>query len=181
MGLHIIIALLHDRPGVLHRTVSLLRRRDYNILSLSVGRSETAGISRMTITVDVENATQIVRQLDRLVEVIGVADATTLPSIQRETALIKIRTDPEAVMTLLDLTRSSGGRVLDDGPEDVIIEITDAPEQVEQFVNAIRRFGIAELLCTGRFAMMRGRSPQALEVPTDYRAQADGAPNQEAA
>ena len=70
---HTLIALVHDRPGVLHRIVTLLRRRGYNIVSLAVGRSETPGISRLTLAVSVDDATQVVKQLDRLVEVIGVA------------------------------------------------------------------------------------------------------------
>jgi acetolactate synthase-1/3 small subunit len=181
MAIHTIIALVHDRPGVLHRIVTLLRRRGYNIISLAVGRSETAGVSRTTLVVDVADVTQVVKQLDRLVEVIGVADATETPSVVRETALIKMHAGVETLTAIADATLSAGGRVLDLGPDEVIVEITDTPERVEQFVTAMRAFRIAELMRTGRLAMMRGRTPRVLEVPTDYRAQADGAPTEEAA
>lgn len=178
---HTLIAIVHDRPGVLHRIVTLLRRRGYNIVSLAVGRSEVPGISRLTLVVQVPDVTQVVKQLDRLVEVIGVADATDVPSVVRETALLKVRAAPHTLTEIANATLAAGGRVLDLGPDEVIVEITDTPERVEPFVTAMRRFGIAELMRTGRLAMMRGRTPRVLEAPTDYRAQADGAPNEEAA
>ena len=181
MVVHTLIALVHDRPGVLHRIVTLLRRRGYNIVSLAVGRSETPGISRLTLAVCVDDATQVVKQLDRLVEVIGVADASDAPTVVRETALVKVTAAIEALTAIAEETLAAGGRVLDLGPDEVIVEITDAPEKVEQFVSAMRRFGIAELMRTGRLAMMLGRTPRVLEAPNDYRAQADGALTEEVA
>jgi acetolactate synthase-1/3 small subunit len=99
----------------------------------------------------------------------------------RETALLKVRAGGESLTDIADATLAAGGRVLDLGPEEVIVEITDTPERVEQFVQSMRAFRIAELMRTGRLAMMRGRTPRVLEAPTDYRAQADGAPTEEAA
>jgi acetolactate synthase I/III small subunit len=181
MTVHTLIALVHDRPGVLHRIVTLLRRRGYNIVSLAVGRSETPGISRLTLAVGVEDATQVVKQLDRLVEVIGVADATHAPTVVRETALIKVHATGETLTRIAEVTVAAGGQVLDFGPDEMIVEITESPERVEQFVGDLRPFGIAELMRTGRLAMMRGKTPRVLEAPNDYRAQADGAPTEEAA
>jgi acetolactate synthase-1/3 small subunit len=181
MPVQTLIALVHDRPGVLHRIVTLLRRRGYNIISLAVGRSETPGISRLTLAVNVDDATQVVRQLDRLVEVIGVADATDAPTVVRETALLKLRPPAEALGQAADAALAAGGHVLDLGPQELIVEITDAPERVDVFVSAMRRFGVTELMRTGRLAMLRGRTPRVLEAPNDYRAQADGAPTEEAA
>jgi acetolactate synthase-1/3 small subunit len=68
--------LLQDRPGVLHRTVTLLRRHGLNISSLRIGQSETSGISHMTLVVDAADVTLVLRQLDRLVEVIEVSGVT---------------------------------------------------------------------------------------------------------
>lgn len=181
MTVHTLIALVHDRPGVLHRIVTLLRRRGYNIASLAVGRSETTGISRLTLAVAVDDATQVVKQLDRLVEVIGVADATAVPTVTRETALLKVRATNDTRDAIASQALAAGGHVLDLGDDDIIVEITDSPERVEELVHAMRVFGIAELMRTGRLAMMRGRTPRVLEAPNDYRAQADGAPNEEAA
>ena len=181
MSQHTLIALLQDRPGVLHRTVTLLRRRGFNIASLAVGRSEVPGISRMTLVVDASDATQVVSQLDRLVEVIGVTDVTHAQAVQRETALAKITASPTRLAQLVDFVAASGGRVLDVGDDEIIVEITDTPERVEAFIALIRPEGLSELMRTGRLAMMRGRTPTRLEAPAHYRDQADGAPHEEAA
>ena len=103
MAQHTLIALLQDRAGVLHRTVTLLRRRGFNIASLAVGRSEVPGISRMTLVVDATDASQVVTQLDRLVEVIGVTDVTNERAVQRETALAKIVSSPKRLAELVDV------------------------------------------------------------------------------
>ncbi len=181
MTQHTLIALLQDRPGVLHRTVSLLRRRGFNIASLAVGRSEVPGISRMTLVVDASDATQVVSQLDRLVEVIGVTDVTNEHVVQRETALAKIVASPSRLHQLVHIVAEHGARVLHVGDDEMIVEITDTPERVELFIAFIRPEGLAELMRTGRHAMMRGRTPTRLAAPSHYRDQADGAPHEEAA
>jgi acetolactate synthase-1/3 small subunit len=173
--------MLHDRPGVLHRTVTLLRRRGFNIVSLAVGRSEVPGISRMTLVVDADDATQVVQQLDRLVEVIGVTDATHASAIQRETAMMKIVAPPQRMSAIADEALAFGARVLELNEREIIVEITDSPERVEAFIASMRPSGIAELMRTGRLAMLRGRTPQVLEAPSNFREQADGAPHEEAA
>jgi len=181
MPQHTLIALLQDRPGVLHRTVTLLRRRGFNIASLAVGRSEVAGISRMTLVVDANDATQVVSQLDRLVEVIGVTDVTRENAVQRETALAKVVASPSRLAQLVDRVVEMGARVLHVGDDEMIVEITDTPERVELFIAWIRPEGLAELMRTGRLAMMRGRTPTRLEAPAHYREQADGASHEEVA
>lgn len=181
MARHTIIALLQDKPGVLHRTVTLLRRRGFNIVSLAVGRSEVVGISRMTLAVDTDDSTQVVQQLGRLVEVIGVTDATFLPSIQREMALVKIVAAADKVPAIAEQALAFGAHVLEMGEHELIIEVTDTPERVDEFADLMRPFGIAELMRTGRLAMLRGRSPESMATPDNYRAQADGAPHEEAA
>lgn len=181
MSQHTLIALLQDRPGVLHRTVTLLRRRGFNIASLAVGRSEVPGISRMSLVVDAVDATQVVSQLDRLVEVIGVTDVTHSHAVQRETALAKIVASPSRLSQLVDRVTAQGARVLHLGDDEMIVEITDTPERVELFIAWIRPEGLAELMRTGRLAMLRGRTPTRHEAPAHYREQADGVPHEEAA
>ena len=87
---HTLVALMQDRPAVLHRVVSLFRRRGYNIDSLALGQSETAGVSRMSLVVDAENVEQVVKQLYRLVEVLKVTDVTNERTVEREAALVKV-------------------------------------------------------------------------------------------
>jgi acetolactate synthase I/III small subunit len=178
---HTLIALLQDRPGVLHRTVTLLRRRGFNIVSLAVGRSEVAGISRMTLVVDTADATQVVAQLDRLVEVIGVTDVTRERAVERETALAKVVGLRHTLDAVRMIAADHHAVVVDEDRESVIMEIAGTPEQVEAFLAALRPHRIAELMRTGRLAMQRGRTPIVLEAPAHYRAQADGAPAEEEA
>ena len=87
---HTIIALVQDHPGVLNRVVSLFRRRGYNIESLAVGASESPGVSRMTIAVDVRDVDQVVKQFSRLIEVLTVKSVTNDRTVVRETALVKV-------------------------------------------------------------------------------------------
>src|SRR5256885_15986128 len=86
---HTLVALMQDRPAVLHRAVSLFRRRGYNIDSLAVGQSETRGVSRMSLVVDAEDVEQVIKQLYRLIEVLKVTDVTNERTVGRETALVK--------------------------------------------------------------------------------------------
>jgi acetolactate synthase-1/3 small subunit len=181
MAQHTLIALLHDRPGVLHRTVTLLRRRGFNIVSLAVGRAEVPGISRMTLVVDAQDATPVVQQLDRLVEVIAVSAAETDSAIHRETAMMKIVAPAERLAAIADEALAAGARIIELAASEVILEMTDIPERVEAFIAAMKPRGIAELVRTGRLAMMRGPAARPLETPENFRDQADGAPSEEAA
>lgn len=181
MAVHTLIALVQDHAGVLHRVVTLLRRRGYNIESLAVGRSETPGASRLTLAVEAPDAVQVVKQLDRLIEVIGVLDVSHAEPVVRETALLKLRVAEAALREAEAVVTRFGARVLARGDDELMLECTDAPERVDDFVRAMHRFGIAELMRTGRLAMLRGTTPRVLEAPNDYRAQADGAPTEEAA
>ena len=89
---HTLVALMQDHPGVLNRVSSLFRRRGFNIDSLSVGATETPGISRMTIVVDASQTSveQVTKQLYRLIEVLKVSDVTTDPNVARELVLLKV-------------------------------------------------------------------------------------------
>src|SRR6202008_633744 len=88
-------AYVEDRPGVLNRMTSLLRRRNYNIISLTVGRTERAGVSRMTIVLEADDdaARRIEANLYKLVNVLWVEDTADTATVVRELALIKVRAD----------------------------------------------------------------------------------------
>ena len=92
---HTLVVLVEDKPGVLNRVASLFRRRAFNIESLTVGHTETAGISRMTIVVDGEQVSveRLTSYLYKLVNVIQVEDLTGKPMVSRDLALIKISTE----------------------------------------------------------------------------------------
>ena len=153
---HTLVALMQNHPGVLNRVVSLVRRRNFNIESLTVGHSETPGISRMTLVVDAADVEQIMKQLYRLIEVLKVSDITHDSALEREVALIKVHAPRATRSELIALAGIYNARVVDVGASTMILEITAFPSKVEQFVEIMRPFGIKEMLRTGRIAMVRG-------------------------
>ena len=153
---HTLVALMQDHPGVLNRVVSLVRRRNFNIDSLTVGHSETPGISRMTLVVDAAEVEQIIKQLYRLIEVLKVSDVTHDPVVEREIALVKVHAPKTSRAELIALAGIYNARVVDVGASTMILEITAFPSKVEQFVEIMRPYGIKEMLRTGRIAMVRG-------------------------
>lgn len=157
---HTIVALLQDRPGVLHRAVSLFRRRGFDIESLAIGHSETAGVNRMTLVVDADDAEQVVKQLYRLIEVLEVSDVTRQPTVERETVLAKVHAPAASRAAIIAVADALGARAADVGTTTMIIEMTDAPEAVDNLINVLRPFGIKEMMRSGRIAMVRGAPMQ---------------------
>jgi acetolactate synthase I/III small subunit len=157
---HTLVALLQDHPGVLHRVVSLFRRRGYNIESLTVGRSEAPGVSRMTLVVDAENVEQVIKQFYRLIEVLKVQDVTEDRTVERETVLVKVHAPPASRAGLIALTGAAGAKVADVGVNTLVFEVTDTPDKVETFIDLCRPLGIKEMIRSGRIAMVRGQGLQ---------------------
>jgi acetolactate synthase-1/3 small subunit len=154
------IVYVEDRPGVLNRVVSLFRRRLYNIDSLSVGRSERPQVSRITLALraDAEAAARLAANLFKLIEVLAVQDVTAAPAVVRELAFVKLSTSARGeVMQLCDAFRA---RIVDVGPEELMVEISGRESKIEAFIQRMRPYGILELVRTGRIAMVRGKSRQ---------------------
>jgi len=154
---HTIVALLQDHPGVLHRAVSLLRRRGFNIASLAVGRSEMEGVSRMTLVVEQEDVEQVVKQLNRLVEVLQVDDVTHDPTIEREVILVKVAAGGN-MQSVVSVALGYGATIADVGMGTMLLELSGSPAKVEGFLQRLSPFGILEATRTGRIAMVRGRA-----------------------
>jgi len=156
MQTHTLVVLMQDRPGVLNRAVSMFRRRGYNIASLSVGHTETPGVSRMTIVVESDHVEQVVKQLYRLVEVLKVSDVTSEPVVEREMALIKLHVPSQQRAEIVALTEVFAAKIVDVAVNTMVIEMTGGPAKVENFIDMVRPFGIKEMMRTGRIAMVRG-------------------------
>jgi acetolactate synthase-1/3 small subunit len=158
VGARTFIVHVEDRPGVLNRVVSLFRRRLYNIESLSVGRCERAGVSRVTLVVraDREAAERIEANLYKLVDVLAVQDVTAAPAVVRELAFVKLETRARGeVMQLCEAFRA---RIVDVGPGSITVESTGAQDKIDGLIEALRPFGIVELVRTGAVAITRGLS-----------------------
>ncbi len=151
---HTIVALIQDHPGALNRAVSLFRRRGFNIHSIVVGPSETPDLSRMTLVVEAEHVEQVVKQLYRIIEVTKVTDVTHSHVLQRELALFKVHAPPRARPEIVALATASQARILDTGPQSMILELTDAPAAIDRFISLLKPFGLKELARTGRIAMV---------------------------
>ncbi len=158
--LHILVVLVEDRPGVLQRVAGMFRKRNFNIDSITVGHSEKEGISRITIVVrgDTRVLEQVMKQLNKLVEVIKVSELPRDDTVSRELALLKIKTKSEAARAeIVQYVTIFRGRIIDVRKDSLIVEITGDRDKVNAFVKLADLFGIQELAKTGVSAMARGR------------------------
>jgi acetolactate synthase-1/3 small subunit len=156
---HTLICLVENKPGVLNRVVSMFRRRNFNMDSLTVGRTHNPDISRITIVMegDQGDGKKVMMSLYKLIDVIEVQDVTNIPAINRDLALVKIKTpDAHSRNAIADLCYERGARLVDIGPEVTIVELAGAEESVESFVEALHEFEIVEMVRTGRVSMGRG-------------------------
>lgn len=153
-----IVAYVEDRPGVLARVVSLFRRRGYNIDSLTVGRTEKEGVSRLTVVMEADDdaARRIEANLYKLVNVLFVDDLTAQPNVTHDLALIKVAATPATRPNVLQLADVFRGRAVDVGPETVIVEVAGTADKIDGLVEVLRPFGIVEMVRTGLVAMRRG-------------------------
>jgi acetolactate synthase I/III small subunit len=159
--LHTFAVYVDNKPGVLNRVSSLFRRRAFNIESLTVGHTETKGVSRMTVVVDTDEygARRLEAHLYKLVPCRRVENITSAPSIARDLALIKVGATGEArthVMQLVDVYRA---RIIDVSPESLVIETTGTEDKIDSLLEVLRPYGVIEMVRTGRVAMARGTLP----------------------
>src|SRR5829696_2467140 len=166
------IVHVEDQPGVLTRVTSLVRRRGFNIESLTVGRTERRGVSRMTIVMDVDETAvaRIEANLYKLVHVITVENVTPLPSVFRDLAMVKVAATEAsrgAIMQLVDVFRA---RVVDVSPDSLVIETTGTEDKIDGLVEMLKPYGVLEMARTGRVAMSRGAGiPAAPPAPIEDR------------
>ncbi|RMF77907.1 MAG: acetolactate synthase small subunit [Chloroflexi bacterium] len=153
------MALVENKPGVLNRVASLFRRRNFNVDSLTVGRTHRPGVSRMTIVVDSQRADvrKIANNLYKLVNVIDVKILSDKPHVSRDLALIKVRTNnADSRNAVTTICERYPARIVDIGTEVAILEITAQEDVVEEMINQLQPIGIVEMIRTGIVAMGRG-------------------------
>jgi acetolactate synthase-1/3 small subunit len=156
---HTLVALVENKPGVLNRVASLFRRRNFNIDSLTVGRTDNPHISRMTIVMD-SNADpeQVQAQLYKLINVIQVEDVTSIPGVSRDLALIKIQVDSQTRGEVVQLCEIFRARIVDVTSDSVIVEITGDEQKIDSLLELLRPIGIMEMVRTGVVSMTRGEN-----------------------
>jgi acetolactate synthase I/III small subunit len=158
--LHTFVALVSDKPGVLTRVASLFRRLNINIVSLTVGESERADVSRMTIVCEAPDhaAHRIRASLYKLEITVDVDEVGRSEAVIRELCLIKVAAGPKTRSQIFELATVFKARVVDLAPESVMLEMTGAASKIEGLIQVLTESGytILEVSRTGRMAMRRG-------------------------
>jgi acetolactate synthase I/III small subunit len=165
--LQIISLLMENKPGALMRVTGLLSQRGYNIESLTVARTLDPELSRMTIVVDVDPTLrqQVVKQMNKLINVLQATDLTEAPAVHREMVLVRIRTAQETRTAVLKEAEIFAGRVVDSSTEGFAIEVTGDPEKLNEFIDVMRSYGDIEITRSGMVAMSLETKKLKLQPP----------------
>lgn len=150
--------LVENNFGVLSRISGLFARRGYNIDSLTVGMTENAEVSRITITVtgDEQILTQIKKQLNKLIDVITVIELKPEDSITRELVFIKVKADDTNRTQIVQICNMFRANVVDVARESLVLEITGTRDKIDAFFNMIEPYGILEFIRSGDTGLQRG-------------------------
>ena len=170
--LQVISLLVENKPGALLRVTGLLSQRGYNIESLTVARTLDPEVSRMTIAVDVEAALrrQVIKQMNKLVNVLQAVDLTESPAAVRELLLVRLTVSQETRVAVLKEAEIFGGRVVDSSPDGFAIEVTGDPEKLNTFVDVMRSYGEIEVTRSGHVAISLQSKRPRLQPPVPTKA-----------
>ena len=170
--LQVISLVLENKPGALMRVTGLLSQRGYNIESLTVARTLDPELSRMTIAVDVDTAQrqQVIKQMNKLINVLQAVDLTDLPAVVRELVLVRIRMPQESRTAVLKEAEIFGGRVVDSSTEGFAIEATGDPEKLGEFIDVMSSYGEIEVTRSGALAIGLESKKLRLQPPVPTRA-----------
>ena len=154
---HTLSALVQNQPGVLAHVAGMFAARSFNIDSLTVGRTEDPGISRMTIVVvgDDNTLEPVRKQLGKIVPVVKIYDWTGQNLVQRDLMLIKVTAPLEKRPEIQAIIEMFQGKVVDIGPKFVMVEIAGPEEKIEAFIDTCRPYGVKDMARTGMIAMPR--------------------------
>ena len=170
--LQVISLLMENKPGALLRVTGLLSARGYNLESLTVARTLDPALSRMTIVVDVDSALrqQVIKQMNKLVNVLQASDLTEAPAVTRELVLVRVRTSQESRTAVLKEAEIFGARVVDSSTEGFAIEVTGDPEKLDEFIDVMRSYGTIDVTRSGVVAVSLDPKKLKLQPPVPTRA-----------
>lgn len=154
---HTLSVLVEDESGALSRISGLFARRGFNIESLAVGPAEQRGISRLTMVVEGDDRTleQMSKQLNKLVNVLGVIDLSTTPAVERELMLLKVASTEENRAAIFDLVQVFRAKVVDVADDAMTLEVVGDPGKLVALERLLARYGILEIARTGKVALER--------------------------
>jgi acetolactate synthase I/III small subunit len=155
--LHTILVFAQNKRGVLERITMLIRRKMYNLETITASDTEQEGIKRITITFsqgDADKIPQIIVQIKKIVEVVSVKWVDDFQTIEREIALIKIKR-PQNLSEITSLVDIFRGSVVSVSPESVVLQISGERKKTLSFIQALNQFEILEIGSSGIVAMER--------------------------
>ncbi|WP_419846219.1 acetolactate synthase small subunit [Candidatus Poriferisocius sp.] len=154
-GTTTLVVRVENKAGVLARVAGLFARRGFNIESLAVAPTDDERFSRLTIVVGVDAAPmeQVVKQLDKLVNVVDIRELNPSASVERELMMVTVRADPDIRGQILDLVRIFQATVLNVGYDEIMVSLTGSPSRVDDFEDLLRPYGIVDVQRTGKVAL----------------------------
>ncbi|MGE5682580.1 MAG: acetolactate synthase small subunit [Bacillota bacterium] len=155
---HIISVLLENRFGAFNRVATMFSGKGFNVQSISIGETEIADTSRMTLVTsgDDKIIEQVVKQLNRLIDTIKVVDLTQSSSIIRELALITVFYQKGNRSEITNVCNIFRGNIVDINNKTLTLEITGPPDKIDAAVNVLQQYGIKEMARSGTVALKRG-------------------------
>ena len=157
---HILSVSVLNKPGVLTRIAGLFSRRNFNIESLNVGKTENPEISRMTIVVngDEKVLEQVTKQLHKLINVLKITELDKNSIVERDLILIRVKCTRKQRSEIIQIADTFRSQIVDVAPDSLMIEATGTEDKLEALTELLRDFGIAEFVRTGTVALNRGQS-----------------------
>jgi acetolactate synthase I/III small subunit len=155
---HTLSVLVENKPGVLTRIAGMFARRGYNIHSLAVGPTEDERVSRLTLVVGTEavQLEQIIKQLNKLVNVLKIVELEEDAAIEREMQLVKVNADPAIRSQIIEIAEVFRAKIVDVDHDSITIEVAGNPSKLEAIVELLQPYGIRELVRSGTIALARG-------------------------
>ena len=155
-----ITALVQDKPGVLNRITSMFRRRGFNISSLAVGLSEKPNLSRMTFVVQGDDAVveQLLKNLEKLIDVLKVSAAPSEDVVSRELALIRVSATPDTRKEIVQIADRFRAHIVGVSADSMIIEVAGDDDKMTSLQDLLKGYGLLEVMRTGTIVMHRGKA-----------------------
>ncbi|MCA0991820.1 acetolactate synthase small subunit [Bacillus hwajinpoensis] len=155
----IVTATVINQSGVLNRITGLMTKRQFNIESITVGHTEKEGVSKMTFVVNVDDNAkieQLIKQLNKQVDVLKVTDITDQAIVVRELALIKVISNAQIRSEISGIIEPFRASIIDVSRESITVQVTGNSDKIEAILDLLRPYGIKEMVRTGITAFPRG-------------------------
>jgi acetolactate synthase I/III small subunit len=178
--LQLISLLVENKPGALMRVNGLLSARGFNIESLTVARTLDPDLSRISLVVDIEPSqrAQVIKQMNKLVNVLQASDLTEAPAVRRELLLLRVRATQENRAAILKEAEIFGARAVDSSVEGFALEATGDPEKLDEFIEVMKSYGEIDVTRSGLVAVSLESKKLKLAPPVkkdlEIESQSDG-------